>query len=200
MSLIANRKRLEDALTIAGAYLADRGVRIEVVAIGGCALLLRGIIDRPTQDLDLIATVEHGKLTKLESLPAILRETRDLVARQFDLAPDWLNVEPSSVMDHGLPSGFLGRCVERSFEGLVIQVAGNFDLICLKLHAATDRGDPLGKHALDLRALSPTRDELIEAAKWAQQHDPSAGFRSVLLQVLRDFGVNDADEHLEIGL
>ncbi len=62
-----------------------------------------------------------------------------------------------------------------------------------------DRGisvDPKGKHAHDLWALSPTGDELVTAAHWAQTHDPSQGFRSVLLHVLTDFGVENADNQL----
>jgi hypothetical protein len=70
----------------------------------------------------------------------------------------------------------------------------------LKLHAAADRGDPTGKHAHDLRALEPTADELVTAARWAQTHDPSAGFRSVLVLVLTDLGVEDADRKLAPGL
>lgn len=196
MKKLINETRLRIALELAGAHLEDRGLCIEVVAIGGSALLLLGIIERPTQDLDLIAVVEDGALRKLELLPPVLEETRDAVAAHLDLASDWLNTEPSSVMDLGLPEGFQGRCIQETFGSLTLHLAGRFDQICLKLHAAADRGDPRGKHALDLRALQPTRNELVRAARWSQTHDPSAGFQSILINVLLGFGVKDADKKL----
>ena len=54
MVLLLNRQRLQEALELAGSYLEDLGCAIEVVGIGGSALLLLGVIERPTQDLDLI--------------------------------------------------------------------------------------------------------------------------------------------------
>jgi hypothetical protein len=200
MSSLFSTTRLREALELVGDYLEDRGTTLEVVAIGGSALLLLGFIERPTQDLDLIAEVQAGTYLKLEELPQALRESRDAVAAHLDLAPDWINTAPSDVMDHGLPEGFAARCVTATFGSLTLHLASRFDQICLKLHAAADRGDPEGKHAHDLRALSPTADELLAAALWAQTHDPSQGFRSVLLHVLTDFGVNHADDQLAPGM
>ena len=48
-----NRLRLERALETLGAVLEQRGLRFELVAIGGSSLLLLGLISRPTGDLDL---------------------------------------------------------------------------------------------------------------------------------------------------
>ena len=200
MGLSLDKARLREALELAGTYLEDRGLSFEVVAIGGSALLLLGVIDRPTQDLDLIALVESGSYHKLEELPPALAETRDAVAAHLDLAPDWINTGPCDVMDHGLPEGFAGRCLSETFGSLTLHIAGRFDQICLKLHAAADRGDPTGKHAHDLGALEPTAGELVVAARWAQTHDPSAGFRAVLVLVLTDLGVEDAEEKLASGL
>jgi hypothetical protein len=196
MMTLLNKTRLSKALELAGSYLEDRGISVEVVGIGGSALLLLGFIERPTQDLDLIASVESGTYLKLDELPQVLRETRDAVAAQLELAPDWINTEPCDVMDHGLPDGFADRCIKQTYGSLTLHLASRFDQICLKLHAAADRGDPKGKHAHDLWALSPTGDELVTAARWAQTHDPSQGFRSVLLLVLTDFGVENADNQL----
>jgi len=200
MSVLLNKARLREALRLAGSYLEDRGSTIEVVGIGGSALLLLGFIERPTQDLDLIAVVESGTYLKLDKLPPLLAETRDAVAAHLDLAPDWINTEPSDVMDHGLPNGFADRCVKETYGSLTLHLAGRLDQICLKLHAAADRGDPKGKHAHDLRALAPTADELVTAARWAQTHDPSQGFRSVLVLVLTDLGVEDADHQVAPGV
>jgi len=54
-----------------------------------------------------------------------------------------------------------------------------------------DQG-PRSKHAADLRALSPTADELLFAARWTLTQDASPGFRRVLLEALELFGVEGA--------
>ena len=51
-----DHRSLEEALAAVGDLLADRGQRIEVVAIGGGDLLLLGLIERVTKDLDLVGT------------------------------------------------------------------------------------------------------------------------------------------------
>lgn len=67
---------------------------------------------------------------------------------------------------------------------------GRRDLIALKLYAAVDQG-PDSKHVTDLRALGPTSEELLAAARWTRMHDPSEGFRTHLVQALAYFGVED---------
>jgi hypothetical protein len=64
-----------------------------------------------------------------------------------------------------------------------------------KLYAAVDQG-PGSKHVTDLRQLSPTPAELLAAARWARQHDPSEPFHDELLKALRFFGVDGADDQL----
>ena len=44
------RRALDSALEALGAYLSDKGLKFEVVAIGGGALLLLGCIIRPTKE------------------------------------------------------------------------------------------------------------------------------------------------------
>ena len=53
---------LERALEMLGELIADRGLSFEVHAIGGGSLLLLGLLDRPTEDLDLVAIVRAGAL------------------------------------------------------------------------------------------------------------------------------------------
>ena len=65
----------------------------------------------------------------------------------------------------------------------------------LKLYAAADDA-PGGRHLQDLRALGPTRDELLAAARWAMTHDPSDGFRSMLVGVLATLEIDDARDAL----
>lgn len=51
----------------------------------------------------------------------------------------------------------------------------------------------VGRHEQDLRALKPTAEELVRAARWTRTHDPSLGFREMLVRALRYLGVEDAD-------
>lgn len=43
-------------------------------------------------------------------------------------------------------------------------------------------------HASDLKQLSPSDEELLEAIGWAKTHDPSEGFHSAIKLFLREFG------------
>jgi len=52
--------RLDEALRTLGEVLEARGLTYEIVAIGGSALMLLGLIGRPTRDLDAPALVEDG--------------------------------------------------------------------------------------------------------------------------------------------
>jgi len=103
-----------------------------------------------------------------------------------------LNAGPSDLLDFGLPDGFLDRLEHRDFgPALTVHFAGRLDQIHFKLYAFVDQG--LGRHESDLRALGPTREELLAAARWTRTHDPSEGFREHLQGALRYLGVEDAD-------
>ncbi len=41
------------------------------------------------------------------------------------------------------------------------------------------------------------RDELLTAARWTVTHDPSPGYRSLLVEALRQLEVEDADAWLD---
>jgi hypothetical protein len=188
------RQQFEDALATLGDVLARRGLAYEVVLVGGGSLLLRGIIARPTKYADLVGIrLGSGEIVPLDVLPAPLaRAVRD-VGQALDLAADWLNLGPASLLDLGLPPGFTDRLSRIVFGSLVVWFAGTYDLICFKLYAAADHWPSRDRHLDDLRALRPTREELLEAARWARTHDASPGFLSLLTAVLQEMGVEDAD-------
>ena len=80
----------------------------------------------------------------------------------------------------------------RRYGGLEVHLPGRFDLICFKVYAAADQG-PRSKHFGDLQALEPSGAELLNAARWAMTHDPSSGFRDLLIATLQAFGVEVTD-------
>jgi hypothetical protein len=97
---------------------------------------------------------------------------------------DWIN---TTVTERGrlpLPPGFRDRVQWQRLGGLWLGLAGRWDLIALKLHAAVDT-DVKSRHCADLVALAPTRAELEETAAWVRTRDAGTGFSEVLDQVIR---------------
>lgn len=187
-----DRNRAEELLTALGELLTAAGERYEPVVIGGSALLALGLIDRTTRDVDIVAVRRGGDLLDPKPLPPAVVEARDRVARDFALQESWLNAAPSSLLDFGMPEGFVERLESRAFgPSLTVHFASRFDQIHFKLYAVVDQG--VGKHESDLRALEPTPEELLAAARWTRTHDPSPGFRRELESVLRYFGVESGD-------
>jgi len=130
-------------------------------------------------------------LRSADPLPEAVCAARDRVARDFQVPVDWLNAGPASLLDFGLPEGFLGRTQRRDHgTALTVWYASRFDQIHFKLYATVDQG--AGKHEADLRSMDPTDEELLAAARWTRTHDPSEGYRLVLGQVLAALGVEDA--------
>src|SRR5262249_23562659 len=96
------------------------------------------------------------------------------------------------LLDFGLPDGFVERLERHDYgEALTVHFASRFDEIHFKLYAMADQGP--GKHEADLRALEPTREELLRAARRTRTHDPSTGFREQLTAALSYLGVEDAE-------
>lgn len=183
---------LEEALELLGEVLEDRGRAANLVVIGGGSLLLLGLIERPTNDLDILAVVEAGEYVSAKPLPGFLLAAVRDVAVATGLPEDWLNAGPASLLDFGLPEGFAERLDTRRFGGLVLHLASRFDQICFKLYASVDQG-PQSKHASDLKRLGASSDELARAAAWCKTHDPSEGFNEQLGLALDALG--GSNEH-----
>lgn len=177
-------------LSALGEQLALRGEEYSIVVVGGSALLVLGVISRPTRDVDVVALLKEGSLVSAEPLPEGLLEAGRIVAADFGLPQDWLNTGPASLLDLGLPGGFLERAFRRDYgNGLETVFASREDQVHLKLYAVADQG--AGRHLADLEALAPSEAELLRAARWTRTHDPSEGHREILMKVLDHFGVTD---------
>jgi hypothetical protein len=175
-----------------GEQLAARGERFELVVIGGSALLALGLVERTTKDIDIVALRSDEDLEYAKPLPEGLQEACSLVARDFSLPPGWLNPGPTDLLKFGLPDGFIDRLERRDHgDALVVYLASRYDQIHFKLYAAVDQGP--GKHESDLRALAPTEEELLAAARWSRTQDPSEGYAQVLRGALATFGVENVD-------
>lgn len=192
MSDITNSEETDHLLSALGEQLAALRQRFELVVIGGSGLLALGLIERSTRDVDLLALRAGKELGSAKPLPAVLEAARDQVARDFSLPADWLNPGPTDLLEFGLPEGFIDRLEHRDYgDYLTAYFASRYDQIHFKLYALVDQGP--GKHEADLRALSPTEEELLAAARWSTSHDPSDGYAQLLRDVLIHLGVDDVD-------
>lgn len=182
-----NFNTLHKALEVLGSYLLDKGLKYEVVAIGGGALLLLGCVIRPTKDLDLVALMDEKELISAHPLPAPLLAAVREVGSALKLPEDWINSAPAGLWEMGLPEGFQDRLDPIYFGGLTLYCASRFDQICFKLYASVDQG-PNSKHFEDLKRLHPTKKELEKAGIWCKTHDVSEEFARSLEEALRQLG------------
>ena len=177
----------------------QNGNKVSLVIIGGTALAAIGsFVRRFTKDVDVLgeAVEDEGevKIQKMERFPEFLHKAIQKVARDFGLPENWMNLGPASQLDMGLPDGFQTRLIRKAYgTHLVLYFAGRKDLIHFKLFAAVDRDD---YHVEDLFALKPTREELLEAARWTLTQDVSPEFRMLLEQFLNKMGYKDVAEQL----
>ena len=109
MADITTSEQVNELLAALGEQLAAAGRPYELVVIGGSALLALGMIDRATRDVDLLALRTGDELTKPNPLPTELVTAAERVGRDFGLPRDWLNAGPASMLDLGMPAGFVGR-------------------------------------------------------------------------------------------
>jgi hypothetical protein len=185
------RDQLDAVLSALGEQLALAGERAHLVVIGGSGLIAINAVARATRDVDIVALEVDGKLVSAEPLPAAVARGARIVARDFRLAPNWLNPGPTSLLDLGLPSGFAARTIARDYgSALRVSFAARIDQVFFKLYAAADRREP--RDFDDLRRLEPTERELHAAARWARTHNLPGPFDDALARALGDFGVEDA--------
>jgi hypothetical protein len=192
MSDITTKEAADRLLSALSEQLAAVRQRYELVVIGGSGLLALGIIERSTRDVDLLALRSGDELGSARPLPGELEAAGNRVARDFSLPASWLNPGPTDLLDFGLPEGFIERLERRDYgQALTVYFASRYDQIHFKLYALVDQGP--GKHEDDLRALSPTEEELWAAARWSRSHNPSEGYEEILRNVLAHMGVRDVD-------
>jgi hypothetical protein len=175
--------RLEEALAALGELLAERGEPCELLVVGGGSLLLLGLVDRPTADIDIVGQATPLGYAKLVELPAFLATAAGEVGDALGLGFRWLNTGPAGLVDFGLPPGLKDRVEVRRYGALTLHIPAREDLIAFKLYAAVDLGER-SKHFQDLQAMTPTADELLAAARWTRTHDPSPGYLGELRRVL----------------
>ena len=187
--------RLEEALTLLGALLEERGEEIGLLVIGGTSLLMLGLVERPTADVDVVGLFGGDRYVQAYELPGFLATAAADVGAALALPRDWLNVGPAGLITFGLPAGLEQRVEVRRYGGLEVHLPSVDDLICFKLYAVVDLTEN-SRHFQDLQAIGPTAKQLLTAARWTRTHDPSPGFLGELIRILRLFGVEVDNDDL----
>ena len=141
-------------------FLAESGLRFQAVIIGGGALIIMGVINRRTKDIDCLDPIIPNE---------IKQAAEDFRAAYPDLHlwDKWLNNGPIS-LTADLTEGWRSR-LTALFEGKAItfQTLGRLDLLMTKLFALCDRQQDHD----DCIALSPTAQELDQCLEWLYDRD-----------------------------
>ena len=169
---------------LSSALALAKAERETVVIYGGAALLSLGFISRRTKDVDVLAGVHpvDGLVDPRPFSPALKNAVED-VAKALGLPSNWFNAGPADQVMAGLPEGILSRLQRREYGShLIVFLPDRYDLIHLKLFAGVDQGP--GRHWSDLKALNPTNDELLAAARWVLGQDAGEVFPSVVRDAL----------------
>lgn len=192
---IFNKEKLEHALRLLNEQMIlSESPHTELIVCGGSALLAMHLVNRTTQDVDIVALMDSGEMITAEPLPQHLVRAAERVSEIMFLPKDRLNNGPASQFTMGLPPGFAARLqCEAVGEKLTIHYISRVDQIYFKTFASADRG---GYHITDLKALQPSDAELLRAALWCMEQDVSEGFRFVLKEMLKQSGWEDVSSQL----
>lgn len=151
---------MKEVLIDFGEYLAEQGLYFEVTIIGGAALLIMGVIDRATQDVDCLDPEIPETIQK-----AAIQFAGDY--KKFKLKNTWLNNGPKDLRSD-LPDGWQKRVIGlHKSNGIHIQTLGRMDLLKTKLFAYCDRQ----QDEQDCISLAPTAEELQDSIEWLIERD-----------------------------
>ena len=154
-----------------GRRLQAAGAHGDVKLVGGAALILQGIGNRPTADIDASYADPH-------TIHAVVAD----MAADYDLAPDWLNTNASAFV----PENATWVDIEQ-LDGLTIQAADTETLLAMKIAAERDK-DTLDIARL-LRRLNITNAaDAVDLAydKYGEHSIPLAAGRDNYLIVVDD--------------
>lgn len=144
-------------------FLTEKGEKFDGIVIGASALVLMGVMDRDTIDVDILDPKIPPRVLGLAA------EFHDKMEKDgTDMIEKWLNNGPDSLLDV-LPKGWRSRLVP-VFKGkaLNLQTLGRLDLIKTKLFAYCDREE---QDRFDLTKLAPTKEELIGCFEWVSYQE-----------------------------
>jgi hypothetical protein len=189
--MLRDRQTTEQALLALGELLEARGEAFAIAIIGGSALNMLQIVERVTQDVDILAFGASSKdgsartiIEPPHPIPEPLLKAIERVAIDLQLIPTWLNTGPALHWRQGLPPHLEERITWRRYGALDVGLVSRYDLVFFKLYAAADAADSSSRHVQDLLALRPGDPELDDARIWVREQDVSPSFHQVLDKVI----------------
>ena len=169
--------KAEAMLSALGTVLDQQGAEaVDVVICGAMVLLMQGIIERPTRDIDgLGRVVEEGGSLVLEK-PLMGRDFIAAVERVGNLYGEgkhWFSTAAVILHDDTkLPPDIIARAQMRRFgERLTVRLCSRRHMVSLKMWAAISRGEP---DTGDLVEMRVSEEEAVEAAQWCLEQDGDA--------------------------
>ncbi|GAB5536765.1 MAG: hypothetical protein Rubg2KO_30140 [Rubricoccaceae bacterium] len=198
-----DRHALVAALDAVGDLLYERGHTAKVLVVGGAALVLRGLVERTTVDVDVLALLYESGLSHPDPFPPHIQEIVETVANEYGYASDWMNGHAArlwnDVWPEGLPEQLQKGVIWKTYGGLQVGLVGREALVALKVYAvvngdsrqtvietgqlATDANTL--RHLNDLTRLAPSDAELAEAKLWLEEQNQGQSFLRALEAVLR---------------
>jgi hypothetical protein len=153
---------MKNALFAFDQFLEKEDLTFSGTVIGATALLVMGVIDRATVDVDFLAPMIPDSIAK-----AARTFAKRYQGPESPLREDWLNNGPESLI-RDLPAGWEQRVVPL-YQGSRLQLTtlGRLDLLRSKLYAYCDRQQDLE----DCIALKPTAKELNTCLPWLKERD-----------------------------
>ncbi len=191
-------KKAEDMLSALNAVLEEQGMApVDIVICGAMVLLMQGIIERPTRDIDgLGVVVEEGGSLVLKK-PLMSREFNGAVERVGNLYGEgkhWFSTAATILHDDTeLPPDIITRAeVKRFGDRLTVRLCSRQHMVCLKMWAAIDRGEPdIG----DLLWMQVSEMEARTAVDWCLEQDREK--LPEIVAVLKEIGHGELVGELE---
>ncbi|NPV59161.1 MAG: hypothetical protein HPY75_05800 [Actinobacteria bacterium] len=192
-----DRVKAEAMLEALGSVLEDQDMEpLDIVVCGAMVLLMRGMVRRPTRDIDGLGFVEEsdGELVlRKPVLSAKLSEAIERVGNLYGEGRHWLSMAATVLHDDtSLPPGIIMESDARRFgDRLTVRLCSRRHMVFLKLWGALNRGEPdIG----DLIEMEVSEQEAYEAAAWCLEQDREA--LPKLKSVLEVIGHGDLAEKL----
>jgi len=175
---------IQSILNILEAELKGHSETLEITICGGAAIQLLGYSNRPTKDIDVI----------VPTIPEHLQPLIKSIANTHQLAEDWLNNGPASLI-HDLEIGWQDRTTLLYMgQHLTIRVLSRQDLIFSKLYAMCDRREDIR----DLLAMKVTDDELQIAGTLVKEKDGNPNWPEwvniCIAEIITERGSNESTE------
>lgn len=154
---------VEKALQILDLKLSQAGENLNITICGGASLVLLGLNDRKTADIDVL-------------LPRISEKVKEItlnIKEEMDYSKHWFNTGASSFINI-LPRGWEERCtIVYKGKSLTAHSISKLDLAVMKLYGSLDR-DSDYRDLLKIRMSEDDLNKLSQLAKLIPhlQNDP----------------------------